>query len=155
MTNPADVIRPGSIVESDRVYHHDTQLTTGQILALAATNIEVLAAPPTGYATVPVGVFLYHDHIGTDYVQTNNADQLALLYLAGSEIAEIGSEAQCTTLAEASADAALYDSLDATGVVPETAAIMIDNNGAAEWTTGTGTISVRLWYRVMPMAAFT
>ena len=91
-----------------------------------------------------------------DFVQVNNTDQLALKYNASNEIGEIGSEAQCTALLEASADAALIDPLNLAGFVPEAnKAIDLDNNGAAEYTTGDGTLSIRVWFIEIPMAAFT
>jgi len=34
-------------------------------------------------------------------------------------------------------------------------AIDLDNNGAAEYTTGNGTLSIRLWFIQVPMVAFT
>ena len=143
-------------VEAGLLQYTDTQLTAAQVNALAAANIELVAAPGSALAVIPVGVHLFLDHGGTDFVQVNNTDQLALKYSGGAEIAEIGAEAQCTTLLEASADAALYDPLDATGYVPvANAAIVLDNNGAAEYTTGNGTLSVRVWHVTVPMAAFT
>lgn len=133
----------------------DTQLTAAQVKALAAANITVVSAPGAGLAAVPVAVHLFLDHGGTDFVQTNGSDHLALKYAGGAEISELGTEAQCTALLEASADAALYVNLEADCVPVANTAIALDNNGAAEYTTGDGTLSVRVYYRTVPMAAFT
>lgn len=140
------------------VVYKDTQLTAAQVKALAAANIELVPAPDAGFAAVAVGVHLFLDHGGVDFVQTNDTDQLALRYSAGAEIAEIGTQAQCVSFLEASADAALYSPVPAIagGMVPVAAtAIDLDNNGAAEYTTGDGTLSVRVYYRIVPMIAFT
>ena len=139
------------------VFSQDTQLSSAELLALAATNIEVVAAPPAGLAAMPIAVHVFLDHGGTDYVQVNNADQLGLLYSASTVISDIGTEAQCTTLLEASADASLYNLLPITaaGVVPVAAtAIDLDNTGTAEYTAGDGTLSIRVFYVLIPMTAF-
>ena len=143
-------------VEVGLIQYTDTQLTATNIKALRATNIEVVATPGASLAVIPVRVDIFLDHGGADFIQVNNSDQLALLYNASNEIAEIGSEAQCTTLLEAGSDAALFDPLDMVGLVPEAnKAIDLDNNGAAEITTGNGTLSIRVWHVTVPMAAFT
>ena len=142
-------------VEASLVRYQDTQLSAAELNAVRATNIEVVAAPGANLAVIPVMVHMFLDHGGTDFVQTNNSDQLALLYNSGSEIGELGSEAQCTTFLEAGADASLFDPLDVTGLVPAAnAAIDLDNNGAAEYTNGDGTLSIRVYYLTVPIVAF-
>lgn len=139
--------------------YQDTQLTAAQVKALAATNVTLVTAPGAGLAAIPVAWYGYLEHGGTnDFVQTAGTDQLALRYAASTEIAEIGSEAQVTALIEASADAPLYDTIEG-GFVPEAnKAIVLDNNGANEYTgnaANDNTLSIRVWYRVVPMASFT
>jgi hypothetical protein len=138
----------------------DTQLTAAQINALMATNVEVLPAPAAGIARFPLAIYLFLEHGGTDFVQTNVTDHLALKYNGGAEIVEITTEARLTNLLHASADAALFYTFAysspaiPTNVLAATA-IDLDNNGAAEYSTGDGTLSVRIWYRDVPFAAFT
>jgi hypothetical protein len=132
----------------------DTQLTASQVNNLAATNIELVAAPPAGTALWPTRVHLFLDHGGTNFVQVNNSDALAIRYSASTEIQELGSEAQMTTLLEAAADAALTIPVTSPAVPIAATALDLDNNGAAEYTTGDGTLSVRVWYVIEPMAAF-
>lgn len=143
----------------DIIRHQDTLLTSAQIKALRATNIEVIGAPASGYAAVPVGVHMFLDHGGTDYVQTAGADHLALLYNGGSEIAEIGLEATLTTFLEASADAGLTvifgEATAVGGIVPVAAtAIDLDLNGSNELTTGDGLLSIRVYFKLVPMFRF-
>ena len=87
-------------------------------------------------------------HRNLNILEAISKVQIALKYKASNEIAEMGSEAQCTALIEASGDAALF--VPVTGAfVPEAAtAIALDNNGANEYTLGDGTLSVRVYYRV-------
>ncbi len=143
----------------------DTQLTSTQFKALLATNIEVVPAPLAGFANVPVAAHLFLDHGGVnDFTQPAGTDHLALLYNGGAEITEIGAQAELTTFITASADAGLYvpfgSSLGAapSGLVPvAAAAIDLDNNGTGEYAGNAAddiTVSVRILYLTVPMAAF-
>ena len=117
--------------------------------------MEVRAWPGAPLAVFPVAVHIFLDQGGNDYVQVNNSDQLALIYNGSNEIMEIATEAQITALLEAGADAAIFDPADLDGFGPEVnKAIDLDNNGAAEYTTGDGTLSIPVYYVTVPMAAF-
>ena len=142
-------------LEASLIRYTDTQLTASELNNVRATNIELVATPGANLAVIPVAVHMFLDHGGADFVQTANGDQLALIYNASTEIVELGSEAQCTTFLEASADAALFDPIDADGLVPEAnKAIDLDNNGSNEYTTGNGTLSIRVYYITVPIVAF-
>lgn len=144
-----------SAADGCSLFFQDVQLDADDVNALAATNITLVSSPGAGLAAVPVAMHLFLDFGSAAFVQTNGTDHLAARYAASNEIAEIGSEAQCTAFLEATADAPLFHPFIG-AIVPEAnKAIVLDNNGAAEYTTGTGcTVSVRTFYRVVPMAAF-
>jgi len=126
-------------------------ITAAELNALAATPQTLVAAPGAGYAIIPHVLALRLDHGGTDFVQTNATDHLALRYSGGVEIDEIGTEAQCTALLEASADANLAWPLGGVGWIPtDNEAVELDNNGAAEYSTGDGTLYWALAYAIMP-----
>ena len=141
----------------------DTQLTAAQVNLLMTANQEVVPAPASGYANIPTAIHMFLAHGGTDFVQAAATDQLALIYNGGSQLVEIGLAASFESFIEASADEAFYvnfaeSALAATGalgITPVAAtAIDIDNNGASELATGDGTLSIRVYYRTVPMAAF-
>lgn len=132
----------------------DTQLTASNVNNLLATNITLVTAPPAGFALYPTEVHFFMDFGTAAFVQAAGSDALAIRYSASTEIQELGSEAQMTALLEAAADAALIVPITS-AVVPVTdVALDLDNNGASEYTTGDGTLSVRVYYRIVPMAAF-
>lgn len=151
--------------EGNIVRYEPTLLDATAVKGLAAVNVEVVPAPPAGFANVPVSVHMFLFHAGTnDFVQTNVTDSLALLYNGGAEITEIGSAAQLTALLETLASAALFTEFGVplgavpAGMVPVAAtAIDLDNNGAAEYTGNAGndnTLSLLVGYKTVPMAAF-
>lgn len=133
----------------------DTQLTATNVKALLATNITLVTAPPAGYAVYPTLVHFFNDFGTAAFAQPAGSDALAIRYTASTEIQELGSEAQMTSLIEAVADAALTVPITAVAVPVAATALVLDNNGASEYTTGDGTLSVRVYYDILPMAAFT
>lgn len=136
------------------IQFQDVQLTAANILDLIDTNITLVTAPPAGTTAIPTRAHLYHDHGGTDFIQAAGSDALAIKYAASTEITELGSEAQMTAFIEAAADAALHVPISSVFVPVAASALVIDNNGATEYTTGDGTFSVRTHYVIEPMAAF-
>lgn len=133
----------------------DVTLTTAQVLALRATNITLVAAPGASKALVPVAVHMFLDYAGTAYVQAAGTDALGIRYTADTEISELGTEAQMTTFLETTADASLYINIQADFVPVANKALVLDNKGAAEYATGTSPISVRVFFRIVPIIAFT
>lgn len=137
------------------VFVEDTQLTAAQFNALNTANQTLVAAPAAGWGILPLGIHLFLDFGSAAFVQTNAADALAILYAAGAEISELGTETQMTAFIEATADAALAWVPTGSIAVEAAAALNLDNNGAAAYTVGTGcTVSIRVFYRIVPMAAF-
>lgn len=143
-----------------QVQYQDTLLALSEVLDLKDTNIEVVATPGAGLANVPVGVHFFLDFGSSAFVQTTDTDQLALLYNGGSEIVEIGLAASWEAFIEASADENFFvwwgEATGAGGQTPiANKAIDLDNNGAADYGTGTGgTLSIRVYFITVPVVAF-
>ena len=128
-------------------------LTSAEALDIKDTHPEVIPAPGAGYSVVPLWIHIFHDHGGTDYVQDAGTDHLALRYSGGVEIDEIGSEAQCTALLEASADSALMWPIGGIGWIPTAnESVVWDNNGATDLTTGDGVFEYTIAYAVVTSA---
>lgn len=139
--------------------HQDTALINSEVIDLKDTNIEVVAAPAAGFAAVPVGVHMVNTFLTGAFVQDADTDQFALLYNGGSEIVEIGLAATFESFIEASATESFFvwfgEATGAGGVTPVAAtAIDLDNNGATDLATGAGSISIRVYFMVVPTAAF-
>lgn len=157
--NIADASVTSAKIDPNLIQYEDVLIPSAQIATLRAAGVQVVPSE-TGLIRIPVAVYLNLPHGGTDYVQVNNSDHLALRYSASAEITELGTEAQCTSLLESSVDTALYCpnllAASPAGFVPEDSKpIDIYNNGAAEYTTGDGNLSVRTYYRQLPIVAFT
>jgi len=128
-------------------------LSASEINDLKDTQITAIAAPGAGRAVVPLWIHIFHDHGGTDFVQDAAGDHLALAYSGGVEIDEIGSEAQCTALVEASADTQLFWSIGGVGWIPTAnEAVVFDNNGSTDYTTGDGVFDYYISYAIVPVA---
>ena len=127
-------------------------LSASEINDLKDTQITAIAAPGAGLAVVPLWIHIFHDHGGTDFVQAAGTDHLALAYSGGVEIDEIGTEAQCTALVEASADTGLMWPI-AVGWVPTVnEAVVFDNNGTTDYTTGDGAFEWTISYAIVTAA---
>jgi len=131
----------------------DTQLTSAQVKALAATNIDLAPAPGAGKALVPVAVLYFLDR-NAAYDDAAADGDLILAYKT-TQTALITSQADA--FIDAAADAAKFETLpDADLALEEDTALVLDNDGA-EFTGDAGnlnTLSVRVYYFVVPFTPF-
>ena len=130
----------------------DTQLTSQQVKALAATNIELVAAPGSGLAVIPTRVHYFLDR---DAAYDDAAADGDLVVAYGvTQTALITTEAD--TFIDAASDAARVSYATGTITPEANTALVLDNDGA-EFTGDAGnanTLSVRVDYKIVPMAAF-
>lgn len=151
--NPVSRSTRGVSAQARHLQFASGTLTAAQINDLKDTQITAIAAPGAGLAVVPLWIHIFHDHGGTDFVQAAGTDHLALAYSGGVEIDEIGTEAQCTALVEASADTSLFWPIGGIGWIPTAnEAVVFDNNGATDYTTGTGVFDYYIFYAIVPVA---
>jgi hypothetical protein len=153
----ADEAVTAAKLEKGLLEQQTTTLTSAQIKALNATPITVVTAPGAGYAVIPLYVHLFHDHGGTDYVQTAGTNHLALEYTGSTEILELGTEAECTAFIEAGADAHMFlatllgEAADF-NAGEDNKGIDINNNEATEYTTGDGVWVITVSYITVDVA---
>lgn len=129
----------------------ETILTSAEVKALAAANIDLVPAPGAGLALVPTGVYYFLDR-NAAYDDAAALGNLILAYKT-TQTALITSEAD--GFIDAAADAGKYEEPAVADFAPEAnTAIVLDNDGG-EFTgdaSGVNTLLVRVYYRVVPFA---
>lgn len=124
------------------------ELTSNQIKALVATDVELIAAPGAGKAIEIVSVLLTMIPKATSpvaYTWANTDHNIAV----GS--ATFASDATAQALIEASTSArytAVLRPSATEGALSENTAVSIGASGTGEPATGNGTLKVRVAYRV-------
>jgi hypothetical protein len=127
-----------------------TLLTSQEVKALAATNIDLVPAPGAGLALVPTKVVYSLDR-NAAYDDAAADGNLILAYKT-TQTALITTEAD--TFIDAAADRATCEWMPVADFVPEAnTAIVIDNDGP-EFTgdaTNLNTLKITVYYIVVPM----
>ncbi len=138
----------------------NTQLTDAQVRAMAATPIVVVAAPTDGTANVLVAVHIVLGRPTNSYDDAAADGNINFIYASGADGSAGLDDIEADTFIDAAADAARY--ITAQSPVGEVtpvadATILIDNDGA-EFTsaadTTANTLSIRAYFRNVPMVAF-
>lgn len=129
----------------------ETILTSAEVKALAAANIDLVPAPGAGLALVPTGVYYFLDR-NAAYNDAAGNGNLILAYKT-TQTALITSEAD--SFIDAAADAGKYEVPAVGDFAPEAnTAIVLDNDGT-EFTgdaSNLNTLLVRVYYRIVPFA---
>jgi hypothetical protein len=143
-------VDPRSVAAPTDILHTVTLLTSQEVKALAATNIDLVPAPGAGLALVPIMVVYSLDRNAA----YNDAAALGDLVLAyhTTQTALITSEADA--FIDAAADAVKVERPAVTDFAPEAnTAFVLDNDGA-EFAGDAGnvnTLKVTVYYIVVPM----
>lgn len=147
--NPAsDPLRGGRNVMG-KVFYTEISLTSAEILALRATPKVLVAAPGAGRVIEFVSAAVILKATATAYVES--AANLVVRYgtTTGAIVSQVG---EMTGFIDQTADMStvLLPKVDpiATAVASTNVALVLHNNGAAEYTTGTGTMRVKVAYKV-------
>ena len=133
----------------------DTQIANAAVLTLRATPVELVAAPGVGQATIVIAAYIVCDDAAGVYTETT--DDLMVEYADGGNVlAGVGFDA--TLLVNIVGNGKLYrNGLAEFHMIPdENAVIQLLNTGGGEWGGGNAanSISVRVWYSVVPTVAF-
>lgn len=144
-------IQSPSIGAPGREMFTETLLTSQEVKALAAANIDLVPAPGAGLALVPTAVYYFLDR-NAAYNDAAADGNLILAYHT-TQTPLITSEADA--FIDAAADAGKYERPAVGDFAPEAnTAIVLDNDGT-EFTgdaTNLNTLKVRVYYRVVPFA---
>ena len=141
-------------VEEDLLRYVDVQLTNAQILNLATVPVTIIAAPGANKAIIVHKILLVADSSGGAYAEPSAPDDMVLEYADGVDITgDIDATGFLTT---ADVQVRTYGVLD-TVVVPDVDAVVRLLNTGTDYTGGNAanTLSVRVWYSVVPTVAFT
>ena len=141
-------------VEEDLLRYVDVQLTNAQILNLATVPVTIVAAPGANKAIIVHKILLVADSSGGAYAEPSAPDDMVLEYADGVNITgDIDATGFLTT---ADVQVRTYGVLD-TVVVPDVNAVVRLLNTGTDYTGGNAanTLSVRVWYSVVPTVAFT
>lgn len=135
-----------------RIYEKKIEISSAELLALAASPKELVAAPGSGKLLEFVSAVLFYHSAATDY--TVQADEnIAIRYTDGSgTIVSLTVESD-DFLKEAADDEirivhpiADFQNTDVLASVNKS--LVLDNVGTGEWDDGTGTITAKITYLI-------
>lgn len=123
-------------------------VTSANILAMNATPVNLIAAPPTGYSIIVNNVMFQMTRTSTAYA---NGGVVNLVYTGGAVVPHSGS-VPAAVITTGGAGVALNNNgpvSAANGIVVPTAVGVDITNGTAPFITGTGTLKVYIDYAVV------
>ena len=127
----------------------EVSLSSSDILALRATPKTLVSAPGAGLLLEFVSAVLLLDATATAYVESSA--NLAVKYTNGSGV-KVSDDIEATGFIDQTADTMTNARAKADAIVAksgcENKALVLHNLGAGEYTTGTGTMRVKVSYKV-------
>lgn len=134
-------------------YYADKEVTSAQLLALNATPVEIVAAPPSGYFIAPEDLVFYKP-AGTAYAGIAAGEDLSVKYTNAAGLELAGVEAT-GFLDQATAQVrhcrAYRAASSVSGVTPVNGALVL-HMLVGEITTGDTVLRVRTFFRVLPLS---
>lgn len=138
------------LIADGAVQWAEVAISSAENLSLRATPKSLVAAPGVGKIAEFLGMLLLHD-AGTAYVESSA--NLAVKYENGSG-AKVSDDIEMTGFIDQATDTMTTARPKADAIVAKTGcenkALVLHQLGAAEWTTGTGTVRAKVAYRVVP-----
>jgi hypothetical protein len=142
-------LNTGWIINGVEIRWAEVALTSPEILALRATPKTLVSAPGAGKVLEFVGALLLLDATATAYVES--AANLSVRY-ENTTGAKASDDIEATGFIDQTADTMTTARPKADAIVAATGcankALVLHNLGAGEYTTGTGTMRVKVSYRV-------
>lgn len=143
------ILNTGFSINGVQIRWAEVAISSSDLLALRATPKTLVAAPGAGYLLEFLGGVLFLDATATAYVES--AANLLVKFTDGSGAA-VSQVAEATGFIDQTADTmtTLEPKIDAivakTGC--ENKALVLHQNGAAEYTTGTGVMRAKIRYAI-------
>lgn len=144
------LVSDGAIQSEIATRTNTVEITSAELLALRVTQITLVPAPGAGYVNEFVSAVLMYDSAATDYTVTAGGDDLAIRYTDGTGTIVSNTIDTAGFIDEPASDGIRIVRPLAGGTLALTAnaALVLDNIGANEFTNGTGTMTVKITYRV-------
>ncbi len=145
--NMQNQIRDSYGIVTGKILEKRVHVTSAELLALAATVKELVPAPGDDKVLEFVSAVLKHN-AGTAYVETDAPDEMVIQYSGGQDVS---AEIDVTNFLVVTDDEIRYLASTVAATVDlealKNTSLVLFNSGA-EWTTGTGTVDVRISYRI-------
>jgi hypothetical protein len=143
------ILNTGFDINGVQLRWAEVSLSSADILALRATPKTLVSAPGAGKKLAFVGADLYLDATATAYVESSA--NLGNKYENGSGV-QVCETIEATGFIDQTADTATAARPKLDPIVAKTGcenkALVLHNLGAGEYTTGTGTMRVKVWFYV-------
>jgi hypothetical protein len=127
----------------------EVSISSSELLALRATPKTLVAAPGAGFLLEFVSAVLLLDATATAYVESSA--NLGVKYTDGSGF-QVSEDIEATGFIDQTGDTMQHARAKADQIVAKAGcdnqALVLHNLGAGEYTTGTGTMRVKVAYRV-------
>ena len=128
-------------------------LTSAQILALHGTPVQIVAAPGVGKALVPISATMEYKYVSAPYQNTTDSNLVITTtgVVGVDELIVIPAASFIDQTASQFAmqpSSAIYPLADASN----NALVVTNQDGSGEFTSGSGTLTITLWYATITLA---
>ncbi len=130
-----------------KIYESEVEVSSAELLALATTAKELVPVPGTNKVLEFVAVTIKHI-AGTAYAEPSAPDEMVVQYSGGQDVCseiDVTGFLTVTTDEIRTARSNLASTVDLEAL--KNTSLVLFNSGG-NWTTGTGTLNVRIQYRI-------
>ena len=145
--NMQNQIRDSYGIVTGKILEKRVHVTSAELLALATTAKELVPAPGADKVLEFVSAVVKHN-AGTAYVEVGAPDEMVIEYSGGQDVS---AEIDVTNFLAVTDDEIRYLASTVAATVDlealKNTSLVLFNSGT-DWTTGTGTVDVRISYRI-------